>query len=672
VLLAAVPLAFSPLAPTTLKWAILGILAPVVTFLWLMGGCGRPFRPLPTLFPPLLALVLVSELSLLQAINVHYGLQRVTYLLVLCLVYLTVAYTGGPRNAQEPLVRTLVLTLLGVSLLSFFACALAEARLFRSAGQTLFVLFGNTNYGAAYLLTALPLALGLYGATSRRMEAAVWGTAVVLSGAMLALSMVRGAWVSIWFGFGLLAWVIFRRDEQADVVRRPAHRAWIGSLLLIGAAIVLAVILRPLCLPGGTSFGERVASLVDPATGSLQIRLSIWRGTLGLIRDHLWTGVGVGNFPLAFVPYRGAAIYQNPGMQVEHPHNELLHVLAELGPLGLFVVLWLVVSIGRLGWRLAGRTDLERAVLGGILGGLAAAAVYANLFYVTQVPASAMNVAVLFGLLDAMDRDTGGGARGPRVRVRVLLPAALVMGVLAVPYFLRPLAGEVHYFLAEREFQAGRMEAGLARLDRSLQWYSRSHVVRYRRAFILFAMARYAETIHEAQAVLRVHPKMEVAYGIMGSAYLHLGDTATATAIFQQALAVNPNYPHALNNLGVLAAREGRIAEAEKMFLRAGEVLGRKEMSPYANLANLYEMSGRLEEALTMLETAVAIAPRVGANWYHLARLRAMTGDLPAAAEALARAAALDEAWRARAHSDPSFKTLREREPRLRDLLEME
>ncbi|MGH7370156.1 MAG: hypothetical protein ACREIN_04640, partial [Candidatus Methylomirabilaceae bacterium] len=74
VMIAAVPLAYSPLAPTSLKWAILGLLTPLLAFLWLWGGSPPSFRPLPKLLVPFLALILVSQLSLLQAMNLYYGL----------------------------------------------------------------------------------------------------------------------------------------------------------------------------------------------------------------------------------------------------------------------------------------------------------------------------------------------------------------------------------------------------------------------------------------------------------------------------------------------------------------------------------------------------------------------------------------------------------------------
>jgi tetratricopeptide (TPR) repeat protein len=230
------------------------------------------------------------------------------------------------------------------------------------------------------------------------------------------------------------------------------------------------------------------------------------------------------------------------------------------------------------------------------------------------------------------------------------------------------VGGEIHYWLAELKEE--RAEAALSRLERSIAWNPYAHVVRYRRAAVLFELGRYRETIEATHGVLQVHPKLDIAYGLMGSAYLILQEKDKAEEIFRQAMALNPNYPHALNNLGILAADDGRIAEAEGLFLRAKEVLGRTEMSPYANLGNIYEMTGRLGDAIRMYETAVAIKPEFGANWYALARLRVQSGDPGGVSVALANAIALDPGWRVKAAQDAVFQALRQSDPQVRRLLQ--
>jgi tetratricopeptide (TPR) repeat protein len=538
-----------------------------------------------------------------------------------------------------------------------------------SSAETLFRLFGNTNYGAAYLLTMIPLGLALTLAASERWERGLWGTTLFLSTALLTLSMVRGAWVSIGIGLGVCVWVLLREGRGPSTSRTTHPRALVGPVVLAGSAILLASFLWRSCLPDSTSFGARVASVFDLQTGSLQVRLAMWEGTLRLIRDHLWTGVGIGNFALAFVPYRSAVIYQNPGMQVEHSHNELLNAAAELGPLGFLALLWLFLSVVQAGWRLARRGDARREIVAGVLGGLAAAFAYTNLFYVLHVPASAMSVAILLGMLEGMGRRVTQDERPVLVRPAFVLPILAIMGLLGYHYFLRPVAAEIHYWIAEKDFKADRVEAGLDRLGQSITWNPYSHVARYRLAAVLFSLGRYPETIQAAEAVLKVHPKLEIAYGIMGSAYLNLQQTAKAEEIFRHAAVLNPNYPHALNNLGVLAAQEGRMAESEALLVRAREVLGQGEMSTYANLGNIYEMTGRLGDAIRMYETAVTIKPEFGANWYALARLRVQGSDPSGASVALSRAIELDPEWRDKAAQDAVFQNLRQSDPKVQALL---
>ena len=139
--------------------------------------------------------------------------------------------------------------------------------------------------------------------------------------------------------------------------------------------------------------------------------------------------------------------------------------------------------------------------------------------------------------------------------------------------------------------------------------------------------------------------------------------------ILMKAIALNPHSPAALTNLGVLAARQGRIAEAEALFLKAKGIVGPREIAPYTNLGKTYEMTGRISEALEMYENAVAIKPQAASSWYNVARLRVLVGYPAGAYEPLARAISLDEAWRVRATRDPVFDALRRNDPRVRALL---
>ncbi|KAA5930999.1 MULTISPECIES: PglL family O-oligosaccharyltransferase [Pantoea] len=78
--------------------------------------------------------------------------------------------------------------------------------------------------------------------------------------------------------------------------------------------------------------------------GSSSERLNMLKGSLSLILQHPWTGVGLGGFEASF-----AAVRQNFGTgiasyTIRHPHNELLYVLVEGGPLALSGLLLAAVA----------------------------------------------------------------------------------------------------------------------------------------------------------------------------------------------------------------------------------------------------------------------------------------------------------------------------------------
>ena len=74
------------------------------------------------------------------------------------------------------------------------------------------------------------------------------------------------------------------------------------------------------------------------------------------------------------------------------------------------------------------------------------------------------------------------------------------------------------------------------------------------------------------------------------------GDAAKARAMVETASRLQPKFVKAINNLGVLQAREGKLAEAEATYRRGMEV----EPSNVAllnNLAQIYRRQGRKAEA---------------------------------------------------------------------------
>jgi O-antigen ligase len=105
------------------------------------------------------------------------------------------------------------------------------------------------------------------------------------------------------------------------------------------------------------SFFRSVGDLTPPVSqegykgqDTLQIRFYLWEGTLGLLRDHPFFGVGLNSFKEVYFGNYALPQYREP---LQYPHNLILTLLVELGILGLsafaFLSWRIVVILGKIG-----------------------------------------------------------------------------------------------------------------------------------------------------------------------------------------------------------------------------------------------------------------------------------------------------------------------------------
>lgn len=211
--------------------------------------------------------------------------------------------------------------------------------------------YGSPNNVGLYLGRVLPVlvAMALLGRPSRRRW--LYGLAVLPVGAAILLSFSKGALI-----LGVPAALL--------TVGLLAGGRWLWATLAAVAAVGLSLI--PLMrLP-------RFASLFAAQQGTTAFfRIKLWQGTLAMIRDHFWLGVGPDNF---LYHYRSRYIlpsaWQEPDLS--HPHNFLLDHWARLGVLGAVAGIGLQVAFWRTALPLRRLQDPDaRALAIGLMGAMA-------------------------------------------------------------------------------------------------------------------------------------------------------------------------------------------------------------------------------------------------------------------------------------------------------------
>jgi O-antigen ligase len=176
--------------------------------------------------------------------------------------------------------------------------------------------FVNPNHFAGFveLVSPLGLAMLLSGAVRRDKLPLLIVLSILPIGA-LALSASRGGIISFLFEFVMLIFLMRRKGER----RRQLVMA--GSLALVAGFLALWL-----------GLGWTVERFEHLSQGDISRdrRVSIFRDTWKIVRDHPWTGTGLGTLETVFPRYES---YYD-GRIVDHAHNDYLELLADTGLIG--------------------------------------------------------------------------------------------------------------------------------------------------------------------------------------------------------------------------------------------------------------------------------------------------------------------------------------------------
>jgi tetratricopeptide (TPR) repeat protein len=113
--------------------------------------------------------------------------------------------------------------------------------------------------------------------------------------------------------------------------------------------------------------------------------------------------------------------------------------------------------------------------------------------------------------------------------------------------------------------------------------------------------------------------------------------TADAEKELSSILKVAPNEPAALNLLGTIRAKQGRLREAEKFFMRAvgGD---NKYVGAHMNLAQLYTLMGQPKNTISELRAVLLLDPKNAEALDRLARLLLAQGEIDEGIKAIEQA----------------------------------
>ncbi len=220
-----------------------------------------------------------------------------------------------------------------------------------------FSTIGHPNMLGQFILLTVPF-VGLRWIGSRDHAAKmVWTGQIAINGALLFATASRSALL------GVIPIVLLFIPELRAFVRSR------GAAVSIGRGFVLSLIVVLCVSVGFLFFAERFSGTFE-AGRSFGAREVIWEGTFQMIVERPW-GWGLGTMAFTSPRFIGRDIYAFESLTtvIDRAHNEPLHILLTLGPIGFLAYLWLLgflFAAAYLFWHRDG-TGLMRACVVGTL-----------------------------------------------------------------------------------------------------------------------------------------------------------------------------------------------------------------------------------------------------------------------------------------------------------------
>ena len=333
-------------------------------------------------------------------------------------------------------------------------------------------------------LAALVVAAFLFAA--RKFGLARAGHGLGTAAAVLLFPLMCGAlWIT--YSRGAMLALAVAVIISVGLLWRRSNPFWIFERMA-GAALMLAVTLSMLTTslqlpaqaqgdpvaPGTTVTGEgmdiTVRELADP--GSMKLRLGYWKVAWDISLDFPFTGVGLGNFRIAYGPYQ----YLGAG-DVQNAHNALLQTQCEVGIPGFWVFLafWVYFLI-RGGKAIRGTEHAaQRRLYLGIYCGVLAFLLHSLLDINFSHPSLVLYVMATAGLFFSYTTPVVAPGRFARLGALPLLVAAALIGGCAFRPYLFDLAANGGRFInvSKRSMNDSRLNAAYYFLGDCAAWASK-------------------------------------------------------------------------------------------------------------------------------------------------------------------------------------------------------
>ncbi|MEF8849950.1 MAG: O-antigen ligase family protein [Candidatus Bipolaricaulota bacterium] len=373
---------------------------------------------------PVGLLVISGLLSLINAPSKGVVLQSLGLLVYFYLVYLLIANTIKTETEARYLLIALMTSGLGATvygLLQYLGIVRGAHGFAARAGSIISVM-GNQNYLGGFISYLFIPGFALILISKSKILKTYLILVLGLFFFLLFPIGARGAWLSLVF-----ASLVFAAGLLYYKPIDNLRKLWL-TLLVIVLVLFLAYLFASAPGPlnsvlsysapedGDRSWGvftPVIRPLVEELVKKGGARVEDWYIGLEMLKDHPLVGIGLGNYKIKFLEYRGRFLTTEKGRNFggfiprgAQAHNEYVQFTAEMGIIGLIAMLVAIIMLlanifARVGP--SGPPDqwstriLGLALAGGVIGYL----IHSGVSFPAHLPASSFAAVAFLGLINS-------------------------------------------------------------------------------------------------------------------------------------------------------------------------------------------------------------------------------------------------------------------------------
>ena len=540
---------------------------------------------------PILFLVLAAFISLFKLVHssaIHLSLWDMSNLICFIILYFIICETIRTGKQIERILVIFVLiggftALYGV--LQYYGIDYFHYWVGNAGRKRMFSTFGNPNFVAEYHIAILPISLIFFLFGSSLWKKVVGGFGFVIASLCLLISQTRGSWVGFALSIIFLCIMLKLKDRK---VFADAKRT-IRVILILAIIILLGFGVADLQKHGLMEVRAVVNRAYSIFTFGDEFRRFVWQGTIIMIKEHPFTGVGLGGFKQRYPEYQAKFLERDEypsyvqASNVPQAHNEFLQVWAEMGILGVAAVIWLVAALFYNGISILKnlKTPYMWKLETGMLAGCFAVLVHAIVSFPFHLASTASVFVPLCSLISVMGSgefcDTASPkhkenhsveSRAPSRWIPVAQILIIVLTVICTVITVRPIMADIYLKIGGAYLKERRWDIAKEYITKGISLNPYDGKLHFALAVVYNGKGDDDRSIQELKRSLETFKDVNI-YNNLGATYMRKGMLDNAIAEWKKAVAVRPDLIDTHIFLGKAYRSKGMLKESEREYKKA-------------------------------------------------------------------------------------------------------